>query len=139
MSVAFHVELAEGWTKSAHAYDLTEEELRERFLDPQARAEAVWLGGEGYDLSSLKVKLQVREGPPTAEMEDLQPAFGTEWLTALAQSEDVTNRFVTGPPGQPNGDAPAGNEQLRWTKLGVWVAGIGIVAATLVAVMLEVL
>lgn len=98
--MAFHVAVSEGWTKSAQVYDLDEIRLRERFLEPRARGESVWLGGEGYDLASLKVKLQIREGSPTVDMEDFQPAFGVEWLTVVAESKDVTDRFVTGPPGK---------------------------------------
>jgi predicted nucleotide-binding protein len=108
--MAFHVRIEEGWTKSTPVYDLSEPEMHERFLGPRERGEPVWIGGEGYDWS--KAKLEIHEGPELAQLEDVEPAWGMEWLTVAQQTANVTDRFITGPPGAQV-DAQPANPQLE--------------------------
>lgn len=71
--------------------------LKEKLLDPRSRGEPVWIGGKGFNWE--KAELEIYEGPPTTEIEDFAPAFSTEWLTVLARTTNVTDRFIREAPG----------------------------------------
>jgi hypothetical protein len=83
--------------QSAQVWDVSEEDLNERFLQPRTRGEEVWVQGEGFSWNDAK--LQVFEGPATDQIEDFSPMLGPAAFAMTGQLEDVTDRYVTGPPG----------------------------------------
>jgi predicted nucleotide-binding protein len=99
-----HVDIRSGplfGGQSAHVWDLSEDELESRFLDPRRRGQEVWVQGEGFDWDSAK--LQIFDGPPTNEIEDFSPILGPAAFAMTGQLQDVTDRYVTGPPGAQKG------------------------------------
>lgn len=98
--MAFHVDLHSGGLfsgNSATAWNLSEEELRERFLAPRTRGEEIWVQGKGFRWDDVKIR--IFEGPLTEEIEDFTSVLGPTAYEITRVLTDVTDRFITGPPG----------------------------------------
>jgi hypothetical protein len=110
--MALHVDLRSGALfggQSAHVWDLSEQDLESRFLGPRTRGEDVWVQGEGFKWDSTK--LQIFEGPSTDEIEDFSSILGPAAYAMTGQLQEVTDHYVTGPPGgaEPLGLSETGN------------------------------
>ena len=60
-TVPFHIELHASGLRAAHAFNLSEAELRQQLLDPWGRGDLVSLGDRLWD--PAKCRLTVLEGP----------------------------------------------------------------------------
>jgi hypothetical protein len=99
-TVAIHVDLhAVGLFsgESANAWDLDEERLHTRFLEPRSRGEEIWVQGKAFRWD--ETKMRVFEGPPTAEIPDFTPMLGAAAYEMTRVLTEVTDRYITGPPG----------------------------------------
>lgn len=95
-----HVSLSSGGVfsgDSASAWDLTEDDLKERFLHPRSRGEEVWVQGKPFRCD--ETKLRVFEGPSTEEIEDFSSVLGPAAYEMTRVLKDVTDKFIIGPPG----------------------------------------
>jgi hypothetical protein len=106
--VVFHVDLHSGgvWSgESAVAWDLTEQQLRERFLEPRSRGEEVWVQGKPFRWGDSK--LRIFQGPGTEDIPDFSSVLGPAAYEMSRVLREVTDEFVTGPPGgQPSTVVP---------------------------------
>ena len=82
----FHVELRH-FPHVARAFNLTEEELRRRFVDPWARKETVELDEQRF--SPEKTRLTIYEAP---QLRPDQIGMGRGWANVTRSGEDVTER-----------------------------------------------
>lgn len=99
-STALHAHLHSGGAFSGEdssAWDLNETSLRERFLEPRARGEQVWVKGKSFDWRTAD--FNIFEGPATAEITDFVALLGAPFYAMGGSLTDVTDRYVTGPPG----------------------------------------
>jgi hypothetical protein len=99
-----HVDLSSGGLfsgETAHAWDLSDAQLRERFLEPRARGDEVWLQGKGFKWDESK--LSIYEGPPSNEIEDFNSVLGPAAYALAGSLDEVTDRYITGPPGDALG------------------------------------
>jgi hypothetical protein len=96
----FHVDLHSGGVfsgQSASAWDLGEEELRERFLNPRSRGEEIWVQGKPFRWEDAK--LRIFEGPATVDIPDFSSVLGPAAYEITRVLVEVTDRFITGAPG----------------------------------------
>lgn len=95
-----HVELSSGGVFSGnvgHALDLSPVQLRERFLDKRATGEEVWLQGKAFPWPDTTMR--VFEGPASGEIPDFSPLLGPSAYALSGNLREVTDYYVTGPPG----------------------------------------
>jgi hypothetical protein len=111
----FHLELRQR-PHLARAFNLSEEELRARFLTPLAEGRAVELGGRTWH--PQRVQVRVLEG---RRLEPGELMLGRGWANAQRVGEDVTARFAGQEANRP---APAAAlERARERLLGRVQAG----------------
>jgi hypothetical protein len=103
----FHVELRQ-FPGSARAFNLTQAELRRRFVDP-------WIAGRAIELderrwSPEKAKLTIYEAPhlPTSQM-----GLGRGWANVTKDGRDVTGEMLA--QAQSASSTPA-DEATQWVK-----------------------
>ena len=75
--MAFHVDLHAGGLfsgESATAWDLSEKELRERFLEPRSHGAEIWVQGKPFRWD--EAKLRIFKGPKTNEIPDFSSVLG---------------------------------------------------------------
>jgi hypothetical protein len=98
--MAFHVDLHTGGIfsgENAQAWDLSEQDLRDRFLEPRDRGEDVWVQGKPFRWNETKIR--IFEGPATADISDFTSALGPGAYEMTRVLSDVTDRYITGAPG----------------------------------------
>jgi hypothetical protein len=83
--VPFHIELHASGLRSAHAFNLSEGELREQVLGRWARGDLVSLGDRTWD--PAKCRLTVLEGP---RLDPADLSYGQGWNNARKRARDVT-------------------------------------------------
>ena len=98
-AVPFHIELHASGLRAAHAFNLSEAELRQQLLEPWARGDLVSLGDRLWD--PAKCRLTVLEGP---QLDPSDLSYGQGWNNATKRSTDVTARVLAARPSPP---APA--------------------------------
>jgi hypothetical protein len=84
--------------EDATAWDLDDVALRQRFLEPRTRGEQVWVKGKSFDWQNAE--LRVFEGPNTARIPEFLAPMGAPMYEIGGILADVTDRYVTGPPGR---------------------------------------
>lgn len=89
----FHVQVRKGWFSTAEAFNLSEEELRERFVEPWLEGRQVIVGSKAW--LPTEAELSIYEGP---RLSTQQRALGQGWLNVTQFGEKVTDRFITGAP-----------------------------------------
>jgi hypothetical protein len=106
----FHVELRQ-FPNSARAFNLTDDDLRRRFVDP-------WIAGRAVELderkwSPEKARLTIYEAPrlPTAQM-----GLGRGWANVTKEGRDVTAAVLA--QAQSAATTPA-DEATEWVKAEV--------------------
>jgi hypothetical protein len=87
-----HIQLSEGLTKSARVFDMTEEDL-EALLERRARDEPIWLDGKEFDWRRAETRI-IRARRVAGRLDRL-----AAWLNLLTDGIEVTNTYITGPPG----------------------------------------
>lgn len=105
---ALHVYLHSGGVFSgddAAAWDLNEATVQERFMEPRSRGEQVWVKGKSFDWDSAEFR--VFEGPRTSDIPDFVSSLGPPVYEMNGVLREVTDRFVTGPPGDTTETAAA--------------------------------
>ena len=102
-AVPFHIELHASGLRAAHAFNLSEAELRQQLLEPWARGDLVSLGDRLWD--PAKCRLTVLEGP---QLDPSGLSYGQGWNNASKRSTDVTARVLAArpPPAPPAPPAP---------------------------------
>jgi hypothetical protein len=98
--MVLHVDFQSGGIfsgESATVWDMSEEELQMRFLTMRARGEEVWVQGKPFKWSESKFR--VFEGPATSAIPDFTRALGASAYELTRMLTEVTDRYVTGPPG----------------------------------------
>jgi predicted nucleotide-binding protein len=80
--------------KSATRFNLSEPEVLQSFVEPWQLGVAIVAGGKVFDPRDSEI--QIREGPTASED---QARSLTAWIFALENCNDVTDRFITEPPG----------------------------------------
>ena len=92
--MSLHVQISgRGFSfRVSNAYNLSEQELRERFIDPWDEGRTIVCQGKVFDPADSELK--ILDGPDVSNPADL-----TAWLSLLNVSTDVTDRFVVAPPG----------------------------------------
>lgn len=101
MSSVFHVHLHSGGLFSGDdcsAWNLSEADLQERFLGPRSRGQEVWVKGKSFDWANATFR--IFQGPPTSDIENFVAAAGAPLLELGGDLEEVTDRFIDGPPGE---------------------------------------
>lgn len=96
----FHVSLSRGSVFSgAHVtlWDLDDDELHRRVLAARQSGQDIWAEGQAFPWDESVVR--IFEGPPTSEVEDLSRALGAPAYEMTGVLTEVTDRFITGPPG----------------------------------------
>jgi hypothetical protein len=88
----FHVEIRHS-LNFARAFNLTEEQLRERFLTPWWEQVTIELGDRDWDPADSS--LTVLQGP---ELHPSQLGIGQGWPEAERLSQDVTAQLLAAPP-----------------------------------------
>jgi hypothetical protein len=86
--VPFHVEISRGY-RHARVFNLDEEEVRAKVLDPWVRGRVILLGDKDWEPRDCK--LVILEGP---ELPDTDLAMGRGWSHAGKSAENVTRRLV---------------------------------------------
>jgi hypothetical protein len=86
--VPFHVEISRGF-RHARVFNVDEEELRTKVLDPWVRGRVIVLGDKDWEPKDCK--LVILEGP---ELADTDLAMGRGWSNAQNSAENVTRRLV---------------------------------------------
>jgi hypothetical protein len=84
----FHVEISHGF-RHARVFNIDEEELRTKVLDPWVRGRVIVLGDKDWEPKDCK--LVILEGP---ELGDTDLAMGRGWSNAEKSAENVTRRLV---------------------------------------------
>jgi hypothetical protein len=105
--VAFHIDIRSGgiWSgDSATAWDLSEDDLLARFLEPRSRGEEIWVQGKPFSWD--EAKLRIFEGPKTSDIPDFSSVLGPAAYEMTRVLTEVTDAFVTGPPGGQRPQAP---------------------------------
>ena len=97
----FHVQVRKGWFSTAEAFNLSDSELRERFVEPWLQGRQVVAGSKGW--LPTEAELSIYEGP---RLSSQQRTFGQGWLNVVQFGEDVTDRFLTSAPS-PTASLPA--------------------------------
>ena len=92
-AVPFHIELHASGLRAAHAFNLSEAELRQQLLEPWARGDLVSLGDRLWD--PAKCRLTVLEGP---QLDPSDLSYGQGWNNATKRSTDVTARVLAARP-----------------------------------------
>jgi hypothetical protein len=80
-------------------WDVEEKMLHDRLLQPRSQGTSVWVGGEEFAWSSAV--LHVYEGPATEAIDDFSSLLGPAAYAATGVLAEVTDRYITGPPGTP--------------------------------------
>lgn len=84
----FHVEISRGF-RHARVFNLDEEALRTRVLEPWVRGRKILLGDKDWEPRDCK--LVILEGP---ELADADLSMGRGWSNAEKTGENVTRRLV---------------------------------------------
>ena len=85
----FHVEISRGFRHRARAFNLDQDELRRKILDPWVRGRVIVLGDQDWEPRDCK--LVVLEGP---ELADTDLSMGRGWSNAEKSAENVTRKLV---------------------------------------------
>lgn len=107
----FHVFLSSGGFFSGEAaseFDLSEEELQKRFLQPREHDESIWVQGKEFTWGDAEFRIFL--GPPTSEIDEFTPILGSPMYELNGTFEDVTGTFVTSGPGA-SGQAPTSESE----------------------------
>ncbi len=84
----FHVRL-QRWLRTEDAFNLSEQEVRERFVDAWRRGEPIIIRGRTW--VPRQATISIREGPALTSS---QRSWGQGWMKAHEVGEDVTDRFL---------------------------------------------
>jgi hypothetical protein len=109
-AMPFHVDLHSGgiWSgESAYAWNLDEDELRVRFLEPRSAGQEVWVQGKPFRWGEAKIR--IFDGPETSEIPDFTSALGPAAYEMARTLTEVTDKFITGPPGGIASETVPGN------------------------------
>jgi hypothetical protein len=136
-AVAFHVEISRGF-RHARAFNLDEDTLRTKILEPWVRGRVIVLGDKDWEPRDCK--LRILEGP---ELADMDLAMGRGWSNAEKTAENVTRRLVdeaVAPAAAPVvaivAETPSGEEALArmLKRLGLETAAWGEVRGRILEV-----
>jgi hypothetical protein len=86
--VSFHVEVRRSFHR-ARVFNLTEEQVRRRVLDPWSRGATVELGDREWKPAESKLTVLEGKALDTAEL-----ALGQGWSNATKVAEDVTSKLL---------------------------------------------
>ena len=102
-----HAEIHEGSVftgKHSTLWDLGEDDLKTRILDPRAEGREVWLEGQPFNWETSV--LRIYDGPPTSEIPDFSRLLGPGAYAATGALQEVTDRYIQGPPGEAEANEP---------------------------------
>lgn len=125
----YHIRITEKSNKhhDETKVDLTEEQLRTRFVEPYEKGEPIIINGKTVNMKDLeriqisRSELNFNSMKPALEYEDMQSSVvviggaSYEWRAA-DRAEDVTDQFIFGPSGsKPSStkNAPAKSDKSR--------------------------
>lgn len=97
----FYVEIHTGNAltgDSAVVVDLTEDQLRDRFIVKRDAGEEVWVQGKPYAWNDTTT-LRIYEGPPSSQIPDFSKLLGLLPHEASGAITERTDDFIHGPPG----------------------------------------
>jgi hypothetical protein len=89
-SAFFHVSVRKNPLRGAHAFNLNEADVLERFVKPWQRGGRVLLDGRAWD--PVNCRLTLYEGP---RLSTQQRSFGLGWSNAVKFGENVTHEMLT--------------------------------------------
>jgi hypothetical protein len=116
--MAFHVQIRRGF-RNAHAFNLSEDQLRGQILEPWTKGDVVEFGDSRW--LPAESKLTVLEG---ANLEGPDLAYGQGWNNALKAAEDVTERLLaTAPSAHTDVAVLAGSER---AAMEAFVVALGL-------------
>lgn len=100
--MAYHVNISgKGFSiKSSSSYNLTAEEVHEKFVHPWEEGREIISGGKVFDPKDSEIK--VMEGLPLPDEERNLAS----WLLVIERCSDVTDEFIVMAPGVKAGKAP---------------------------------
>jgi hypothetical protein len=88
-SAFFHVSVRKNPLRGAHAFNLNEADVLERFVKPWQQGGRVLLDGRAWD--PVNCRLTVYEGP---RLSTQQRSFGLGWSNAVKFGENVTHEML---------------------------------------------
>jgi hypothetical protein len=112
----FHVELKQR-PHTTRAFNLTEEELHQRFLGPLRAGRSVSYAEREWDPG--RTRLTIYEG---RALRPEEIGLGRGWQNVMRTGSEVTERVLGAPPAAP-AERPAAVDQLRERILGRLTAG----------------